>query len=315
MTLLPIQPRKPKALPAGSRVAVIAPASPADPKETQAGIEELRRLEFKLVAGDALSPEGYFAGSLDGRLHQFHRVCTNAQISGIIALRGGYGSNYLLADEFVAYGYSPKVLLGYSDLTSLQTYLWQYDGWITFLGPMLAAGLNHGAGVAQGYDEASLLQAIRNTTTGWDIALQAEIVQSGVAEGRLLGGCLTILQATMGTPWELDTFGAILVLEDTAMKPYQVDRALMHLLQAEKFRNVRGFLLGDFPNCDPPAPGSPTVREVCERILAPLGVPIVYGAPIGHTQRAMLTLPLGVHAKLNATGEGTLQVLEPAVVE
>ncbi len=113
----------------------------------------------------------------------------------------------------------------------------------------------------------------------------------------------------------LDTFGAILVLEDTGIKPFQVDRALMHLLQAEKFRNVRGFLLGDFPNCDPPAPGSPTVREVCERILAPLGVPIVYGAPIGHTQRAMLTLPLGVHAKLNATGEGTLQVLEPAVME
>jgi muramoyltetrapeptide carboxypeptidase len=160
-----------------------------------------------------------------------------------------------------------------------------------------------------------LLQAIRNTVSGWDIPLEGESMQSGTAEGSLLGGCLTILQATIGTPWQLDTFGAILVLEDTGMKPYQVDRALRHLLQAEQFRNVRGFLIGDFPNCDPSAPGGPTVREVCERILSPLGVPIVYGAPIGHTRRAMLTLPLGVRAKLNATGEGTLQILEPAVVE
>lgn len=315
MTLLPIQPRKPKALPAGSRIAMIAPASPADPSEVKAGADELRRLGFEPLAGDALSPVGYFAGGTESRLHQFHQACKDAQVSGIIALRGGYGSNYLLSEQYLAYGYSPKALLGYSDLTSLQTYLWQYDGWITFLGPMVAAGLNHGAGTAHGYDEASLLQALRNTGGGWDIPLQGETLQPGTAEGHLLGGCLTMLQATIGTPWELDTFGAILVLEDTGMKPFQVDRALMHLLQAEMLGDVRGVVLGDFPGCEPSLAGSPTVREVCERILSPLGVPIVYGAPIGHTKRAMLTLPLGVHAKLNATGEGQLQILEPAVVE
>ena len=86
----------------------------------------------------------------------------------------------------------------------------------------------------------------------------------GEAQGRLLGGCLTLVETTLGTPWELETDGAILVLEDRGMKPWQVDRALMHLLQAGKFKSVRGIVLGDFPECESPVPGSPTVRDVCQ---------------------------------------------------
>ena len=137
----------------------------------------------------------------------------------------------------------------------------------------------------------------------------------GEADGRVLGGCLTILQTTLGTPWELDTDGAILLLEDTQMKPYQVDRALMHLKQAGKFEKVRGIILGEFPGCEPPISGSPSVRWVCEHILSPLNIPIVFGAPVGHAKRAMLTIPLGVRAKLQAKGEGILEILEPAVVD
>jgi muramoyltetrapeptide carboxypeptidase len=98
------------------------------------------------------------------------------------------------------------------------------------------------------------------------------------------------------------------------MKPYQVDRVLMHMKQARKLQGLRGIVLGDFPESDPPIAGSPTVREVCARILRPLGVPIVFGAPIGHTVRPMLTIPLGIKARLDADGEGTLEFLEPAVV-
>jgi muramoyltetrapeptide carboxypeptidase len=136
----------------------------------------------------------------------------------------------------------------------------------------------------------------------------------GEAEGRLLGGCMTLVETTLGTPWELETRGAILALEDRGMKPWQVDRALMHLKQAGKFESVRGIVLGDFPECDAPLSGSPTVRDVCTRILGGLGVPVVYGAAIGHTPRPMLTLPLGVKARLRARGEGELEILEPAVV-
>src|SRR5215471_15214284 len=111
--------------------------------------------------------------------------------------------------------------------------------------------------------------------------------------------------------WELDTAGAILVLEDRAMKPYQVDRALMHLKQAGKFRNIMGVLLGDFPECDAPA-GGETVCDVARRILAVLGIPVIWGAPVGHTSRAILTLPLGIAARLSSSGTGRLTILEPA---
>ena len=124
---------------------------------------------------------------------------------------------------------------------------------------------------------------------------------------------MTLVEATIGTPWELDTRDAILVLEDRAMKPYQIDRVLMHFKQAGRLKEVRGIVLGDFPECEPPVAGSPTVRDVCARILGDLRVPIVFGAPIGHTLRPMLTLPLGVQARLRAEGEGVLEILEPAV--
>ena len=121
------------------------------------------------------------------------------------------------------------------------------------------------------------------------------------------------MEATIGTPWELDTKDSILVLEDRAMKPYQVDRVLMHLKHAGKLEGVRGILLGEFPESEPKVAGSPTVRDVCARVLRPLGVPIVFGAPVGHTPRPMLTIPLGIKARLDADGEGTLEFLESAV--
>ncbi len=96
------------------------------------------------------------------------------------------------------------------------------------------------------------------------------------------------------------------------MRPYQIDRVLMHFKQAGKLHGVRGIVLGDFPECEPPV-ASPTVREVCARILGELGVPVVFGAPVGHTMRPMLTLPLGVQVRLRSSGEGMLEILEPAV--
>ena len=122
-----------------------------------------------------------------------------------------------------------------------------------------------------------------------------------------------MVEATIGTSWELDTKDSILLLEDRAMKPYQVDRVLMHLKHARKLEGVRGILLGEFPESKPVVEGAPSVREVCARILRPLGVPIVFGAPVGHTPRPMLTIPLGIKARLDAEGEGTLEFLEAAV--
>ncbi len=237
-----------------------------------------------------------------------------ADIAALVGTRGGYGSNYLLDDLQISTSENPKIILGFSDLTSLQIYLWQRFQWITFYGPMLAAGLDAGPGAPKGYEEKSLLAALQNTAGGWSLDLQGEQLNPGEARGRVLGGCLTLVETAIGTQWDLQTDDAILVLEDRGMKPWQVDRALMHLKQAGKFTNVRGIVLGDFSECDAPVAGSPTVRDVCQRILGPLGVPIVFGAPIGHTMRPMLTVPLGVKARLSTNGAGVLEILEPAVV-
>jgi muramoyltetrapeptide carboxypeptidase len=307
-------PRRPRALTTGARIGVFAPASPAEEKSVSAGIDELRGLGFAPCEFAARKPEAYFAGTEAARREEFIVLLKDSGVDGLVALRGGYGSNYLLDESLVKSLNSPKCVVGFSDITTLQIYLWQTCGWVTVYGPMLAAGFEAGAGATGGYDKESFLQAVSKTDGGWTLQLQGEALAAGEAEGRLLGGCMTLLEATIGTPWELDTRDAILLLEDRAMKPYQVDRVLMHLKQAGKLTGVKGIVLGEFPECEPSVAGSPSVRDVCRRILSPLGVPIVFGMPVGHTPRPMLTLPLGVKARLRARGEGTLEILEPAVI-
>jgi muramoyltetrapeptide carboxypeptidase len=309
-------PYKPRALRKGSTLAYFAPASPPSHfEDIQKGITELKRLGFQVVPVHEFLPNGYFAGSAEERLGGFLNALADKQIAGLVALRGGYGSTYLLDSLPRQPLDSVKCVIGYSDLTALQTYLWQQSGWVTLHGPMLAAGFDRGANDLRGYDEDSFLQAVSNTKGNWSVNLSGEVLAPGVAEGRILGGCLTILQTSLGTPWELDTDGALLVLEDTQVKPYQVDRALMHLKQAGKLQNLCGVILGEFPGSEPTAADSPTVHAVCERILGPLRIPIVFGAPVGHAKRPMLTIPLGIRARLSAKGEGTLEFLEPAAVD
>src|SRR6267378_7139319 len=305
--------RKPKALVRGARIAVFAPASPGSEAKVTAGIAELRRLGFVVELPGMQRPEGYFAASTEARGAELVRLLGDTKVDGVIGVRGGYGSNYLLGPTLAAAARAAKVVLGFSDLTSVQIFLWQQCGWMTFYGPMVAAGFDAGAGAPSGYDEQSLQLSISESVAGWKIPLQGEALVGGEADGRLLGGALTIVEATFGTPWELDTRGAILILEDRGMKPYQIDRVLMHFKQAGKLEGVKGIVLGDFPECEPPLAGSPTVRDICLRILGKLGVPVVFGAPIGHTMRPMLTLPLGVKARLRAQGQGTLDILEAAV--
>ena len=308
-------PQKGHALKAGSVIGIIAPASPAQAGKSAAGLKELRRLNFVVSPrlNSELSAEGYFSASAAVRAEEILAMANSGSIDGIVALRGGYGSNYILDLLSREQLQTAKCVIGFSDLTTLQIYLWQCCRWVTIHGPMVAAGLDAGAGLAGGYDEKSFLNAVRETDVGWQIALQGEAITPGQAQGTLLGGCMTLVEATLGTPWELDTRGAILVLEDRAMKPYQIDRVLMHFKQAGKFNKVMEIVLGEFPECEPPVQGSPTVRDVCTRILGGLGVPIVFGVPIGHTPRPMLTLPLGVKARLTSENGGLLEILEPAV--
>jgi len=306
---------KPKALRKGSRMGIVSPSSPAEDSAISAGVAELRRLGFQVEAPAPMVPQGYFAAGHQERLQQLCKTVHDKHIDGVIAARGGYGSNYLIDFKLGTRLQGPKCMVGFSDFNIIQLLMGEARGWAGFYGPMVAAGFNHGADRPSGYDIVSFLQAVSETKSKWKIPLRGQALASGSASGRIVGGCLSMLQTTVGTGFELNTSGAILVLEDRGMKPYQVDRALRHLYQAGMFAKVQGILLGDFPDCDPPSSSSPIVPEICAEILGPLDVPIVYGAPIGHTKRPMLTIPLGVRAKLVAKGEGTLEILEPAVVE
>ena len=308
------KPTKPPALFPGCKVIVVSPASPADPARLERGCHELIRLGYKpRLETSGTDPVGYFSGSTDNRRTDLVKALQVEDGGAAFCARGGYGSNYLLDVLDLRRLSRPRILLGYSDITSLEILLWQKLGWVTFYGPMVAAGFDAGADVAGGYDAQSFSRAMTQAESGWMLDLRGVSLNAGVAEGVLLGGCMTLVETSLGTPWELDTSGAILLLEDRGMKPYQVDRALMHLKQAGKLKNVHGIILGEFPESEPPIAGGPTVREVCQRILGELGVPLVWGAPVGHTSRPVLTLPLGVRARLRASGAGQLEILEPAV--
>jgi muramoyltetrapeptide carboxypeptidase len=307
-------PLKPPALRPGDTIRVLSLASPVQIDHLQKGCEELVRLGYAPETDGArvLASEGFFAGSAADRLAALEEAFRETSSRAIFCSRGGYGSNYLL-DGLCSAVAAPKILLGASDITALQIFLWHRFGWVTLYGPMVASNFDRGAGALHGYDKLSFSRAISETKQGWHLDLDGDPLAPGSGEGVLLGGCLTLVESTLGTPWELDTRGAILILEDRGMKPYQVDRALTHLRQAGKFRDVAGFILGDFPECDAPT-GSETVADVALRILLPLKVPLVWGAPIGHTERPMLTLPLGIRARLSTAGRGSLHILEPACV-
>lgn len=303
-------PFKPPALRPSDAVRILSLASPVEESRVEAGCKELVRLGYvpKLDREQVLARDSFFAGSAADRGKALTKALADLETRAIFCARGGYGSDYLLEALSSAHN-SPKILLGYSDITSLQIFLWQKFGWVTFYGPMVASGFDHGANAPKGYDRDSLLHALAETRTGWSLDLRAESLVPGSAEGILVGGCLTLVETTIGTPWELDTRGAILILEDCNLKPYQLDRALMHLKHAGKLHDVRGIILGDFPGCDAPA-GGETVKDVASRILGPLQIPVAFGASIGHTDRPMLTLPLGVRTRLSGT---RLEILEPAV--
>ena len=284
------------------------------------GCEEIIRLGLKPQFNEraVLAHTSFFAGSPRSRLESLLRGLDEQHSRALFCTRGGYGSTYLL--EGLATSVLPtvpKILLGCSDISSVQIFLWEKYGWVTFYGPMVATNFSRGVGVPHGYDRESLLAALNETASGWTIDLQGESIVPGDAIGVVLGGCLTLIETSLGTPWELKTDGAILVLEDRGMKPYAVDRALTHLRQAGKFRNITGVILGDYPDGEVSL-GEETVRDVARRIFGPLDIPVVWGAPIGHTSRPMLTLPLGVRGRLvsdELSGTTRLEILEPACRE
>jgi muramoyltetrapeptide carboxypeptidase len=233
-------------------------------------------------------------------------------IRAIVCARGGYGANYLLRElDLEKIKAHPKIFVGYSDITTLLTYFTGAAGFITFHGPMAAKDWAH----AEGVDLPSWQAAVAGTTA-WDVPLGAGVsgLVEGEAEGVLYGGCLSILVASLGTPYEIKTDGTILFLEDVAAKPFQIDRMLMQLKLAGHFNAVRGLVFGEMLDCVQNENQGYTLQEVVTRIVSDLGVPVAFGVKSGHVTSANITLPFGVHAKLAVrSGQVGLKILESAV--
>lgn len=314
-------PQKPCALQPGDRVAIVAPASALyDETRYEKALQGLRRLGFEPVAGPHWDARlGFLAGSDSARAEALHAVFRDPSIAGVVCLRGGYGATRLLPLlEPRLFHAHPKIFVGYSDITAINLFLLERADLVSFSGPM--AGVEFASGPTP-YTEVSFLRMLTEPVPygplgkpeGWALA---EPLQGGIAEGQLAGGCLTLVESLLGTPWQVNFRDRIFFFEDIDSEPYQIDRALTHLLQAGALEGVRGIVVGECVGCEH-VPGRShydhcqTLREVlCER-LGPLGVPIVFGLPFGHGQEKA-TLPLGVRAKLDAD-RCELVILERAV--
>jgi len=303
---------RPRRLQPGDRIALVAPASPIKADELERGAHELRALGFEPVCDARVrARHGYVAGLPALRASALADAWRDPAIRGIVAVRGGYGSQQLLPlldPRWLAA--DPKVFIGYSDLTALLA--WQVmHGQVAFHGPMVEGRLAQGR---QGYDRASLLAAVAQPVAMGTLAPAGlEAFRTGEATGVLMGGTITQLAALLGTPFaSIPREPTILFLEDVGERPYRLDRLLTQLLQAGMFRHVTGILLGVFPGCDEGG-GGPTARAVLADMLAQFPGPVVFGFPSGHTSGPTITLPFGVNARLLAGATPALSIEEPAV--
>lgn len=293
---------KPPSLGSGDRVGIIAPASSFKREDFDLGCEALRKMGYEPVFDESIFDRDlYFAGSAERRAREVQQMFVRDDIKAILCVRGGYGTNYLLPRlDIKTIAAHPKIFVGYSDLTTLMTWFCDAAGLVTFHGPMVAKDFARNDGI----DLASWQSAVEGKGD-WQLEFgsgsSVKTLAEGTAEGTLYGGCLSMLVASLGTQWEIQTDGTIFFIEDVSTKPYQIDRMLMHLKLAGKFSGVRGIIFGEMLDCAP-APGQKyTLEDIVMRIVGSLRIPVAYGLPSGHVTGRNITLPIGAKARFEAS--------------
>jgi muramoyltetrapeptide carboxypeptidase len=301
---------RPPALRPGAKIGLIAPASSFPRDGFLAGCGRLRQMGYVPVYSEQIFERDlYFAGSAGRRTRELQELWQRPDIAALLCVRGGYGSNYLLEQlDFSGLAARPKPLIGCSDITTLLTALHDRTGLAVFHGPMAAKDIAAGT-----FDAFSWNNALAGAAE-WNVPIGGvEVLRAGAARGKLYGGCLSMLAASLGTPFEIVTEGAILFIEDIGERPFRVDRMLMQLRLAGKLEGVRGLVFGEMLDCLPPPGENYTLQQVIMRVLEPFNVPVVYGLKSGHVSGGNITLPLGVQAELTADSSGAnLRILEAA---
>jgi muramoyltetrapeptide carboxypeptidase len=296
----------------GMPASVISPASFAAKEHFDRGLERLRALGFAPRTGASTGNCGplYFAGTPEARLADLHAAFNDSETGFVAAVRGGYGSNYLLDGiDLELIRNHPKPFFAYSDLTGLQLRLLDQIGLPAFHGPMVAADF--------ALDEGVHLASFRAALAGEPYSVGApeglRPLKPGTARGILYGGCLSILVSLLGTPWAPATEDRLLFLEDVGVKPYQVDRMLWQLAKAGKLKGVRGVVFGEMLHWATPGTDPKLLDEVILHAFEKLRIPVAIGLRSGHVSRENVTLTLGVEAELTAGDTAQLRILEPGL--
>ena len=316
---------RPRALKAGATLAIVSPASAARPELVQAGVDRLQALGYATVVMPHALDRGpiYYAGTAVERAADLMAAFADPKIDGILCTRGGWGSAELLPllDASVVRA-NPKVFVGYSDHTSLHVWMQREAGLITFYAPMVAADFARTDGVdaaswnhAMGGDAAWALGA----SDGLRLLRAGVAKGARVAEGRIVGGCISIFVESLGTPYAalpaMADEARVLFLEDIGTKPYQWDRLLLHLRYAGMLENVTGIVFGDMKQCVP-AEDEPLLEQAILHALRDFAGPIAIGLRSGHVDSPNITVPLGVRVRLDLSAESDpkLEFLEAATV-
>jgi muramoyltetrapeptide carboxypeptidase len=297
---------KPRRLGRGARIGVIAPAGCVAREAVEAGAAAIRAQGFDVEFGaNVFATDGYLAGAPEARARDLMDFFRRPEIDAVFCARGGFGSAQLLQHLSDDLSRQRKIFVGYSDITFLLNWLRQSCNLVTFHAPMVAMDM------ARGLDEVShryLWPVLQGETKVWEVEL-GEVIRPGKAEADAIGGCLSILVTTLGTPYELDTQEKILFVEDVGEKPYRIERMLTHLKMAGKLERPAGVLLGDFTDCD--GAGERGIRQVIADIFRDAPYPVIMGMRAGHA-RENITLPFGARMRLDGAN-ATLAMLESPV--
>lgn len=305
--------RKPRALKSGDRVAAVAPASSFRRDYFEAGIAELKALGFEPVYdASVFDKHGEFvAGTAETRATAITKAWQDPRVAGVIAIRGGYGSAQTLPllDPTDARRAS-KPFVGYSDVTSVLTFLTCNCGMVAFHGPMLDGRL----GGEIGYDRGTFMKALTAKEPLGELAPSGvDVIRPGEAAGPLFGGTLTQLLASIGTPYAFDPpAGHILFIEEVGERPYRLDRMVTQLRQAGLLARAAGVVINELKGCDEPG-GPPTGRATMAELFADFPGPVIIGFPSGHTAAPTMTLPLGVSTRVIADTRPRIVIEEAAV--
>lgn len=307
---------KPKALELGDTIGIIAPSSPVPKDTVEKSLEIFTQYGYRVKLGKTVHDQyGYLAGTDEARAHDVNRMFADQDVDAIFCLRGGYGSPRILDRiDYECIRNNPKIFVGYSDITALHAAIHQKTGLVTFHGPMVAELVKspHPLTWPTLFAHLTSCGPVGRYTEPADM-FQYSITE-GEAEGPLVGGNLCLLVAALGTPYEIETKDKILFIEDIGEEPYSIDRMLTQMSLAGKLQSAKGIVFTDLSEADPKVyKNSLTIEQILHDIVKPIGIPSYYGLKAGHCQ-PNLTMPYGVHTRLNAT-EGWIEFLEGGVKE